>query len=166
MDTERERAIYERYAPRVFAYGLRHLRNHSGAKDLVQHVLVVVLKALREGRVHDVDHLDHYVFGTARNATLEMRRGDKRQQRIADENAGLSAETVEPPWAVADAPRLDGCLDGLEVRARSVVLATFVDDRDADEIGRSMGLTVGNVRVIRHRALAHLRECMEGGAER
>jgi RNA polymerase sigma-70 factor (ECF subfamily) len=162
MDSERERAIYERYSSRVLSYGLRHLRNKAGAEDLAQHVLIVVLKALREGRVQDVDNLDHYVFGTARNVTMEMRRGDKRQQRIADENAAVLPECVEPRWALADAPRLDGCLDHLEVRERSVVLATFVDDRDADEIGRAMGLTAGNVRVVRHRALAHLRECMEG----
>jgi RNA polymerase sigma-70 factor (ECF subfamily) len=46
-----------------------------------------------------------------------------------------------------------------------VVLATFVDERDTDDVGRSMGLSAGNVRVIRHRALAHLHDCMEGGLQ-
>jgi RNA polymerase sigma-70 factor (ECF subfamily) len=71
----------------------------------------------------------------------------------------------ELPWALADRSRLDGCLGKLEARARNVVLATFVDERDADDVGRSMGLSAGNVRVIRHRALAHLHDCMEGGLQ-
>jgi RNA polymerase sigma-70 factor (ECF subfamily) len=66
------------------------------------------------------------------------------------------------PWALADRSRLDRCLERLEARARTVILATFVDGRDADDVGRSMGLSAGNVRVIRHRALAHLHDCMEG----
>jgi DNA-directed RNA polymerase specialized sigma24 family protein len=36
-----------------------------------------------------------------------------------------------------------------------------VDERDADDVGRSMSLSAGNVRVIRHRALAHLQRCMD-----
>jgi RNA polymerase sigma-70 factor (ECF subfamily) len=45
-----------------------------------------------------------------------------------------------------------------------VVLATFLEDRDADEIGSTLSLTAGNVRVIRHRALARLQVCVEGEA--
>jgi RNA polymerase sigma-70 factor, ECF subfamily len=69
----------------------------------------------------------------------------------------------EQPWEFADRSHLDQCLEKLEARARAVVLATFVDERDSDNLGRSMGLSAGNVRVIRHRALVHLQRCMEGG---
>jgi RNA polymerase sigma factor (sigma-70 family) len=79
--------------------------------------------------------------------------------------ATVLPDGYELPWALADRSRLDGCLEKLEVRARNVVLATFVDERDADDVGRLMGLSAGNVRVIRHRALAHLRDCMEGGLQ-
>jgi RNA polymerase sigma-70 factor (ECF subfamily) len=42
-------------------------------------------------------------------------------------------------------------------------MATFVEDRDADEIGAAFAISAGNVRVIRHRALARLQACVEGG---
>ena len=35
------------YASRIRGYGLRHLRDSALAEDLVQHVLLVVLQALR-----------------------------------------------------------------------------------------------------------------------
>ena len=94
---------------------------------------------------------------------MDVRRGNARQRRIADAAAWAMPDGNELPWALADRPRLDLCLDKLEARARSVVLATFVDERDAEDVGRSMGLSAGNVRVIRHRALAHLHDCMEAG---
>ena len=48
-------------------------------------------------------------------------------------------------------------------RERSVLLMTFYEDRQADDVARLLGLTAGNVRVIRHRALGRLRDCVIGG---
>jgi len=165
VEVEHERSICQRYSNRIRSYGLCHLRDGAAAEDLVQQVLLVVLQALRAGRVEQVDNLDTYVFGTCRNMVMDMRRGNARQRRIADAAATALPDGYELPWALADRSRLDGCLEKLEARARNVVLATFVDERDADEVGRSMGLSAGNVRVIRHRALAHLHDCMEGGLQ-
>ena len=163
MEAEHERSICQRYSNRIRSYGLCHLRDGAAAEDLVQQVLLVVLQALRAGRVREVDNLDTYVFGTCRNMVMDMRRGNARQRRIAEAAATALPDGYELPWALADRSRLDACLDKLEARARNVILATFVDERDADDVGRSMGLSAGNVRVIRHRALAHLHDCMEGG---
>ena len=162
METEQERAICERYGTRIRAYGLRHLRDRGAAEDLVQQVLITVLQALRAGRVKDVDNLDPYVFGTCRNTAMDIRRGHSRQQKIADATAAVLPEGYEQSTAGVDRSRLDKCLEHLEPRGRTVVLATFVDERDADEIGRSLSLSPANVRVIRHRALGHLRTCMDG----
>ena len=97
---------------------------------------------------------------------MDMRRGNARQRRIADASASTLPDGYELPWALADRSRLDGRrLEKLEARARNVVLATFVDERDADDVSRSMGLSAGNVRVIRHRPLTHLHDRMEGGLQ-
>jgi RNA polymerase sigma-70 factor (ECF subfamily) len=129
----------------------------------VQHVLLAILQALRGGRVKDINNLDAYVFGTCRNAVMDMRRGRMRQQRIIDESiaAALPAKH-ETPRLAFEQTRVDECLAKLESRSRAVVLATFVDERNADDIARTMSLSPGNVRVIRHRALAQLQRCVEG----
>jgi RNA polymerase sigma-70 factor (ECF subfamily) len=163
VERDDERAVCEKYAPRIRSYGLRHMRDVAAAQDLVQHVLIAVLQALREGRVEDPSRLDAYVLGTCRNAVMDMRRGDARRRRVAERSAAGLPEGYEPAWALVDAARLEQCLGGLASRERAVVVATFVDDRDADEIGRAMSLSPGNVRVIRHRALARLQACVEGG---
>lgn len=159
-----ERAVCEKYAGRIRAYGLRHLRDATAAEDLVQHVLLVVLQALREGRVEDQARLDAYVLGTCRNVVMDVRRGDARQRRVAERAAAGLPEGYEPQTFGVDRMRLESCLRELEARDRAIVLATFVEDRAADEIGMAMQLSPGNVRVIRHRALARLQACVEGRA--
>jgi RNA polymerase sigma-70 factor (ECF subfamily) len=162
IEADRERSVCQRYASRIRSYGLCHLRDDAGAEDLVQQVLLTVLQALRDGRVNDAGNLDKYVFGTCHNTVMDMRRGSARQRRIADAVASGLPDGYEPPWELADRSRMGRCLERLETRARTVVLATFVDERDTNDVGRSMSLSAGNVRVIRHRALAHLQRCMEG----
>jgi RNA polymerase sigma-70 factor, ECF subfamily len=164
VPSEDERALCERFAGRIHAYGLRHLRDRPAAQDLVQHVLLSVLQALRAGRVEDPTRLDAYVFGTCRNAVMDMRRGDARQRRVAQESAAGLPEGYEPSPLQVDRARLEDCLRRLEARERAVVVATFLEDCDADEIARTLSVTVGNVRVIRHRAIAHLQGCVEGEA--
>jgi RNA polymerase sigma-70 factor (ECF subfamily) len=64
-----------------------------------------------------------------------------------------------------DQERLSSCLDRLSERERSVVLMTFYEDKQADEVAALLALTAGNVRVIRHRALERLRDCVTGRRE-
>ena len=61
-----------------------------------------------------------------------------------------------------DRGRLEHCLGELEPRDRAVVVGTFVEDRDADEISAALGISSGNVRVIRHRALTKMQGCVGG----
>lgn len=164
MSSLDERGICREYAGRIRAYGLRHLRDEERAQELVQRVLLAVLEALRAERVEDTERLDAYVFGTCRNAVRDMRRGDARQQRIAERAAVELPAAYEPTWSRVDARKLEACLQQLAPRDRAVVLATFVEERDAEEIGAAFALSAGNVRVIRHRAVARLQACVEGGA--
>jgi RNA polymerase sigma-70 factor (ECF subfamily) len=60
--------------------------------------------------------------------------------------------------------RLRGCLEKLAERERSVLVMTFYAEQATEEVAAHLGLTTGHVRVIRHRALGRLRDCLEGKA--
>ena len=64
-----------------------------------------------------------------------------------------------------DTPALLRCLVKLDVRSRVVVHMCFHDDATAEEIGTHLGTTAGNVRVLRHRAIAQLRQCLDRSQE-
>jgi len=55
-------------------------------------------------------------------------------------------------------------LRGLEMRARTVLHLTFYRDQSADQIASVLATSAGNVRVLRHRAVAQLRDCLEGAS--
>ncbi len=162
-DSAAETELYRRLAPRVRLYGLRHLRDRQAAADLVQHVLLITLERLRAGKLREPERIASFVLGTCRMTVLEIRRGTRRREALL-ETWGGAAEAFEAPEPLAlDPDRLAGCLEALSERERSVVVLSFFADRQADEVGAELSISGGNVRVIRHRALARLRECMGAG---
>jgi RNA polymerase sigma-70 factor (ECF subfamily) len=44
-----------------------------------------------------------------------------------------------------------------------VLEMSFHDDQPSDAVGRQLGLSAGNVRVIRHRGIENLRRCVDAG---
>jgi RNA polymerase sigma-70 factor, ECF subfamily len=161
-DAQAEGELYRRLARRVRLYGLRHLRDAHAAADLVQQVLLTTLERLRAGEVREPDKIASFVLGMCRMTVMEMRRGARRREALlaAWTDIDQTYETPEP--IVLDPERLAGCLERLAARERSVVLLTFAADKAADEVGKELGISAGNVRVIRHRAIGKLRECMNG----
>jgi len=164
--TVAEAELCRRFAQRIRLYGLRHLGNEQEAADLVQVVLIRVIEALRLGRVETTDNLGSFVLGTCRYVTWDMHRAERRQRAI--ESAMLAIEPVAPPAPLGerDVIQLLMCMHQLPERDNLIIRMTFMEDRDSDEVARRLGMTTGNVRVVRHRALAKLHDCLENGGGR
>jgi RNA polymerase sigma-70 factor (ECF subfamily) len=159
-----EAELCRRFAPRIRLYGLRHLGDEDRAADLVQAVLLAVLQAARGSRIDDPERVDRFMLGASRNVAQRMREVDAR----ATGDAGL----VELPdhsrtesHERLDAAALATCMAALDDRSRQVVMMSFNDERPADEIAALLALTPGNVRVVRHRAIAALRRCLDARRE-
>jgi RNA polymerase sigma-70 factor, ECF subfamily len=156
-----EAELCRRLAPRVRLYGLKHLRERQAAADLVQQVLLMTIERLRAGQVREPERLASYVLGMCRMVVLDLRRTHARHERLLGTFAHELSGT-EP----ASTPRLDDasllrCLERLPERERAVLVMTFYDDRQARDVAIDLGTSEGNVRVIRHRGLERLRECMD-----
>jgi RNA polymerase sigma-70 factor (ECF subfamily) len=159
-DAAAESELCRRFAPRIRLYGLRHLRNEASAADLIQDVLLMTLQKLRAGALREPDKLASFILGTCRQVVIDSQRGGRRREQILDAFAESLPSTVDTSDDALDAGRLEQCLERLPERERSVLAMTFYDDRPADEVGIALGLSAGNVRVIRHRGIERLRECM------
>lgn len=152
-----EAVLCERFVPRVRAFGLRHLGDADRAQDLAQRVLLRVLRKLRAGEVRQPDRIASFVLGVARRTTQEVRREGAREDLLGE--VLVPAEATPWPQPLARA-RLAECLGALADRDRTVVVLTWYDEQDAATIAEAIGTTPGNVRVLRHRAIARLRGCM------
>lgn len=161
IDREAEAELCRSLAPRVRLYGLRHLRDPAAAADLVQQVLLMTIERLRAGALREPQRLASFVFGICRLRVLELRRRQSRRQRLMD----TYGEHLVPPEPVArdlDTDRLEGCLQDLPERERTVLIMTFYEELPADALAQRLGMTTANVRVVRHRGLKRMRVCMEG----
>ncbi|HTQ06781.1 MAG TPA: sigma-70 family RNA polymerase sigma factor [Polyangiaceae bacterium] len=157
-----ERELFLLLAPRIRLYGLRHLRSETAAADLVQEVGVVLLEAVRAGRIEDLEHIERFVFGTCRHLVSRSRRNERRAQAFAGAVLPLSDTELPPSFSSVDSARLALCLGRVGAREQRVVLLSFQEERSADEIASELGISVGNVRVLRHRAMRALQRCVEG----
>jgi len=158
-----EAELCRRFAPRILLYGLKHLRSEERARELVQDVLLAVLEALRAERIEHPEHLARYVLGTCRHVADRIRREDGRAEPVGLVPPEIA--TALPQVELLDFGAIVHCLDRLDDRARAVLQLSFFRERSADEIADVLATTGGNVRVLRHRAIAALRRCVEHGQE-
>jgi len=161
-----EAELYRLLAPRVRRYGLRHLRDVHAAADLMQHVLTFTLEQLRSGGVREPQRVLSFVLGTCRMTVTDHRRTENRRNELLERYADAL-----PQADIHIAPRLDHervaeCLERLLARERSVLVLTFYDEQPSEAVGAQLGLSPGNVRVIRHRGLNNLRRCVDAGRSR
>jgi RNA polymerase sigma-70 factor (ECF subfamily) len=156
---EAEATFCRRFAPRIELYGLRHLGSRAAAQDLVQDVLMRTLEAIRAGRLENPTLLASFVLGTCRNVTWDRRRGEQRQRKLQDQT-DTEATAELPALTQSDVMRLYTCLGQLQGREAQVIRMSFLEDREPGEISTRLELSLGNVRVIRHRALAKLSLCL------
>ncbi|HEY8550731.1 MAG TPA: sigma-70 family RNA polymerase sigma factor [Vicinamibacterales bacterium] len=157
-----EAELYRRFAPRVRLYGRRHLRNDAAAEDLAQDVLLLTIERLRAGGVRQPDEIGSFILGTSRMMAQAGRRAGQRRDALLARCASPGEASAPPSIARLDAPRVAACLRALGERDRLVLLLSFYADREAPRIAEDLGVSPGAVRVIRHRAMARLRDCVLG----
>jgi RNA polymerase sigma-70 factor (ECF subfamily) len=156
-----EAELCRRFLNRARLYGLKHLRfDVTEAEDLAQQVMMVLLEALRSGKVEDFERVDRFMLGTCRNVAHSMRR---RKARVEETRRQLTVELAgasTPPWDLVESRRVEECLAALPARESRLLFLLFQEGATASEAAESLGTTPGNVRVIHHRAIARLRECV------
>ena len=157
---EAEAELFRRMAPRVRLYGLRHLRDEQAADDLTQQVLITTLEALRAGRLREPEKLTSFVLGTCRMTVLDLRRGAQRKERLLEQFGADLLAGARPSMPHLDHERLTRCVQNLKERERAVVVMTFYDEQTGSDVAGFLGVSEANVRVIRHRAIHQLRDCM------
>jgi RNA polymerase sigma-70 factor (ECF subfamily) len=159
-DPEAEAEVCKRMGPRVRLYGLSHLRDLHAAEDLVQQVLIQTLLALREGRLREPEKLASFVLGMCRMTIMEQRRNARRRAKLFEQFGREVPMAGQTPGPRLDHEKLARCLQGLKERERAVVVMTFYDEQTGADVAHFLGVSGINARVIRHRAIQQLRDCL------
>lgn len=161
-ERQAEEALCIRFAPAVRAFARRRLRGADAVEEFAQDVLLLLVEALREGRVEQAERVGGFVLGICRNLAFDRARQRERRDALWQTYGvalqAVSFEAVERE--TYDIAHLEDCLSQLSKRARDVVRLGYVEARGHEEVARALEISPANARVLRHRTLESLRECM------
>lgn len=157
-----EDTICKRFAPVVRAFARRRLRGKEAVEEFAQDVLLLTIEALRGGRIEQPERLGGFVLGICRSLAFERVRQRERRQALWDTyGAALHSVSVEAvQQEIYEVIHLEDCLSQLPRRSREVIRLGYVESRGNDEIAQELAISEANARVLRHRTLANLRECL------
>jgi len=136
------------------------VRHHLGPfcpdnDDIVQETLTRCVIALRDNKIHKLESLGAFLSGVCNNVILEYQRRLWRQapaEQAPTPSVAPEADLLELREAVADA------LKQLSGRDCEVLRAFFLQEKDKDEICRSLGLSDNQFRVTLFRAKERFRK--------
>lgn len=147
---------------KVLVMMLARTRDPEAARELTQDVLFAVLRALRDGQMHEADRLAAFVHGTARNlANNFLRARSQRPEMQAltpDLPLAQSADDFEHRERVSLVRR---ALERLDATDQKILLATLVEGLKPGEIASQLGLTSEVVRQRKSRAVRKVVELLK-----
>ena len=161
-DAQAVRALYERYAPRVFAVVRRFAGDEDLAQDYAQEAWIRALRALPTFRGDS--RFSTWLHRIAVNSALQATRtGENRRKRE------VTSEVDKPvPPAEGDAlllQQLEGALDRLPEGMRRVLVLHDVEGYTHDEISEVLGVTAGTSKSQLSKARAKMRELLRSLVE-
>jgi RNA polymerase sigma-70 factor (ECF subfamily) len=164
-DPEAFGELYTRYAQVVFRFLSAHVNDRMDAEDLTEEVFMRVWRTLPSYQEQGVPFLA-FLFRVARNALIDFYRRSARAGKHASLEANPLADIRSDPGDAAMAnlehQEIRGTLNLLRDDYRTVLVLRFLSDLSPEETAQVMERTEGAVRILQHRALAALRNLLEG----
>lgn len=154
-------ALCSRFVPAVRSFARRRLRTAEAVQEFTQDVMLHLLEAVVQEKVEDAARLPGFVLGICRNLARDRaRQRDRREALWQTYAADLQEITPGVERLTYEIIHLEDCLSMMSRRARDVVRLSFVEAATPQEMAQALALSDGNARVLRHRTLQSLRECM------
>lgn len=157
-----EEEVYRHYAPRVFAYLLRHVPTRQDAEDLLVEVFIVVLEKLPSLDV-DESRLSAYIQTVARNKVADLFRKRGKRQVVSLETVIETAYEPEgpaPELSVLTSERLEGlrkAFNALPELQQTILRLRFVHGLRSGDIADHLAKSENAVRVMLSRSLKFMR---------
>jgi RNA polymerase sigma-70 factor (ECF subfamily) len=151
--------LVPRYRDKVFRLTFSMLRDRALAEDTTQDVLLRVWRALPGFAGQSA--LSTWIYAISKNACLSELR--KRRPQVS---LDLNNDEYHPEIAALAAPETDDSatvsvgqlLDQLPERYRQAVVLFYMEDKSYEQTAESLGLPLGTVKALLHRARKRLIE--------
>jgi RNA polymerase sigma-70 factor (ECF subfamily) len=153
--------LYDRYAPKMYAYIYRRVGDAATAEDLTSELFLRVLHAIQDERAWR-DSFVAWLYRIAHNLVVDAYRR-RPPPLVPLEDLPLASDEDDLADAVQDAAdrdRLRAAIALLTPDQRQVLTLRFGEGLTAKETARIVAKTTGAVEAMQHRALASLRRIL------
>lgn len=145
-------AIYRDNVERVYRLMYAKVGNRQDAEDLTTEVFVTALRPMHASA--SVGEVRAYLVATARTVLATFwRRTLGREITTLDEERDVGLLTGDPPAGDAGVFEVERILAELPDRYRHVLRLRFLEGCSVKEAAVELGISVGNAKVLQHRAL-------------
>jgi RNA polymerase sigma factor (sigma-70 family) len=161
-------AVYRDNVDRVYRLMFTKVGNRADAEDLTAEVFLAALRPLRVSAT--VPEVRAYLSATARTvlAGYWRRTLGREITTISESVASFVAEIgvlSEEPAGAEAAGRAAQILAGLPEQYRHILRLRFLEGYSVREAAAALGVSVGNAKVLQHRALRRAAQLVDGVQE-
>lgn len=151
-DRSAEEELFKTYQRSVLLIATARTRDRETARDLTQEVFIVVLGALREGRLREQDKLAAFIHGTARNIINNFLRTRARHGECElDEGSAAGSNMIEELESAERQRLVNEEIASYSPLDQQILLWSLVDGRPLPEIAERLGMSHEAVRTRKSR---------------
>ncbi len=171
-DGEREafETLFGRHAAPVCNFARVMLRNAAAAEEVMQDTFLAVHRAAK--RYEPRGRFRAWVMGIARNRCLARIEAERARRAVVG-YSGLDIDIIEPASPDPDPPELAErdedaravrlAIEHLPERQREAIVLYAFEGMAYREIADTLGMPMGTVKTLIHRARASLARALRGG---
>ncbi|MGQ0603531.1 MAG: sigma-70 family RNA polymerase sigma factor [Anaerolineales bacterium] len=153
-------ALYDQYAPAIYAYVYRRVGEQRLAEDLTADVFVRALEALRKNQFAHTA-LSAWLYRLAHNRVIDHYRRQRPQAELDERHPGPDdVSEITQRRTLQHTVRM--ALRDLTEDQQHVLVLRFGEGKTAMETARLLNKTEEAVRALQHRSLAALLRLLEG----
>ena len=164
QDIDAFNQLFERFAKKIFALGMKLTRNEQLANDLIQEAL---LNVWQKAPLYDLDKgsAKGWIFTLSRNRCFDMLRKQKRQPNCISADDIWPLESGAEPTMVhediggqqVELSLIEGYFDQLSDPQRAVVEQIYIKDRTHEEAAAYLQIPLGTLKSRLRLGVAKLR---------
>jgi RNA polymerase sigma-70 factor (ECF subfamily) len=153
--------LYDRYAPKMYAYIYRRVSDAALAEDLTSELFIRVLRAIRNDRTWR-DSFVSWLYRIAHNLVVDVYRRRPPPSVPLEDIVSQSTEDdpVQATLETLDRERLQAAVHHLTTDQQQVLALRFGEGLTARETARIVRKTTGAVEALQHRALAAIKRIL------
>jgi len=166
-DTEAFGRLYDIYADRIYRHIYYRTSNVENARDLTQEVFIKAWQGLPKYKRTKTPFLG-WLFTISHNRVIDYYRTKKDYNYLKDEIVMEDREKspeklVEDQFTQQEVRRT---ILKLPEDQQQVILMSFIEGFEYNEIAAALSKSEGNIRVIVHRALKRMREILDKAGDK